>query len=262
MKLFFRKYGKKNPALIIVHGLYGMSDNWVTIAKFLSVNFEVFVIDQRNHGNSPHSDEHNYDLLQNDLFEFMQDQEIEKAVLLGHSMGGKTVMNFAKNHPEMISALIVVDISPKRYDSLQLSESKQKHLQILNAMQKIDFKNINRRQEIRESIIAELKEDRIADFILKNLKRVNGKFQWKLNLDTIINKLDDIIDDLDFIEEINGFPILFVRGEKSNYILENDIIFIEEKFPAAEILTIKNAGHWIHAEKPEEFINVVLRFLI
>ena len=260
MKLFFRKYGEKNPALIIVHGLYGMSDNWVTIAKALSKEFEVFVIDQRNHGNSPHSNEHNYNLLQEDLYEFMQEQEIEKAVLLGHSMGGKTVMNFAKYHSEMISALIVVDISPKRYKEKQLEKSKAKHSQILKAMQSIDIQNIEKREDIRSQIISELKEERVADFILKNLKRIDGKFQWKLNVDTIINKLDDIIADIYFTEEILGFPVLFVRGEKSNYILDEDIKYIEQKFPVAEITTIQNEGHWIHAEQPTEFIKILREF--
>jgi len=260
MKLFFRKYGEKNPALIIVHGLYGMSDNWVTIAKALSKEFEVFVIDQRNHGNSPHSNEHNYNLLQEDLYEFMQEQEIEKAVLLGHSMGGKTAMDFAKYHQEMISALIVVDISPKRYKEKQLEKSKAKHSQILKAMQSIDIQNIEKREDIRSQIISELKEERVADFILKNLKRIDGKFQWKLNVDTIINKLDDIIADIYFTEEILGFPVLFVRGEKSNYILDEDIKYIEQKFPVAEITTIQNAGHWIHAEQPTEFIKILREF--
>jgi pimeloyl-ACP methyl ester carboxylesterase len=230
MKLFFRKYGKKNPALIIVHGLYGMSDNWVAIAKALAEDFEVFVIDQRNHGNSPHSVEHNYNLLQQDLYEFMQEQEIGKAVLIGHSMGGKTVMNFAKFHADMILAMIVVDISPKQYKSEKLNLSKEKHLQILKAMQSVEIQNIAKREDIRKQIILELKEDRIADFILKNLKRVNGKFQWKLNVDTIINKLDDIIANIDFDEQISGFPILFVRGEQSDYILDEDIKFIEKNF--------------------------------
>ena len=261
MKLFFRKYGEKNPALIIVHGLYGMSDNWVTIAKTLSKEFEVFVIDQRNHGNSPHSTEHNYNLLQEDLHEFMQEQEIEKAVLLGHSMGGKTVMNFAKYHSEMISALVVVDISPKRYDEQQLQESTAKHLQILKAIQSVDIQNIEKREDIRNKIISELKEERIANFILKNLKRVNGKFQWKLNVNTIINKLDEIIADINFPEDISGFPMLFVRGKESNYILDEDIKFIEKKFPVAEISTIKNAGHWIHAEQPLEFVKTLSDFL-
>ena len=260
MKLFFRKYGEKNPALIIVHGLYGMSDNWVAIAKALSKEFEVFVIDQRNHGNSPHSTEHNYNLLQEDLHEFMQEQEIEKAVLLGHSMGGKTVMNFAKYHPEMISALVVVDISPKRYKGEQLEKSKAKHLQILKAMQSIDIQNIEKREDIRSKIISELKEERVADFILKNLKRIDGKYQWKLNLDTIINKLDNIIADIDFTEEISGFPVLFIRGEKSNYILDSDISFIEEKFPVAEISTIKDTGHWIHAEQPAKLLQILKEF--
>ncbi len=261
MKLFFRKYGEKNPALIIVHGLYGMSDNWVTIAKVLSKEFEVFVIDQRNHGNSPHSTEHNYNLLQKDLYQFMQEQKIEKAILLGHSMGGKTVMNFAKYYPEMISAMIVVDISPKRYDEQELQKSNTKHLQILKAMQSVDIQKIKKREDIRNKIISELKEERVADFILKNLKRVDDKFQWKLNVDTIINKLDDIIADIDFSEGISGFPVLFVRGEKSNYILDGDIKFIEEKFPVVEIATIQNAGHWIHAEQPTTFIRILRSFL-
>lgn len=261
MKLFFRKYGENNPALIIVHGLYGMSDNWVTIAKALSEDFEVFVIDQRNHGNSPHSKEHNYDVLKNDLYEFMQEQGIEKAVLLGHSMGGKTVMNFAKYHAEMITALIVVDISPKRYNFEQNNLSTSKHLQILTAMQSVDLQSFSKREEIKEHILQSVKEERVVNFILKNLKTAEGKFQWKLNINSIINNLKNIIEDIDFDEEISGFPVLFIRGENSNYILDEDINFIDEKFPVAELVTIKNAGHWIHAEQTKELITTINRFL-
>ena len=261
MKLFFRKFGTNNPPLIIVHGLYGMSDNWVAIAKVLSEQFEVFVIDQRNHGNSPHSNEHNYNLLQEDLHEFMQDQEIENPVLIGHSMGGKTVMNFAINYPEKINALIVVDISPRRYNSAQLTDSSKKHMQILNAMNKINLADFNKRDDIKEHILKTIKEERIVNFILKNLKRETNSFKWKLNIKAIINNLEDIIADLNITDEISGFPTLFVRGKNSNYILDEDISFIEEKFPVAEIETIKNAGHWIHAEQPKEFIRVVEDFL-
>jgi len=139
MKLFFRKFGEGAP-IIIVHGLYGASDNWVTVGRRLAENFEVFLIDQRNHGRSPHSSEHNYKLMLEDLYEFIETQNIEKAILIGHSMGGKTVMHFANQYPEKVSSLIVLDIAPKSYIEIaKENKSEINHLGILKAMKSIDF---------------------------------------------------------------------------------------------------------------------------
>ncbi len=262
MELFFRKYGE-GPPLIIIHGLYGSSDNWVSIGRNLSEYFEVYLIDQRNHGRSPHSDKHNYNLLKEDLREFMDNQNIEKAILLGHSMGGKTAMFFATDYPERVSHLIVADISPLSYKntgSFQLLS----HTTILNALCNIDFSNISSREDIDIILSKSIPQDKLRQFLLKNIKRSkDNKYSWSLNLETIQNEFTNIMEGLDNNKSgITGFPVLFIKGENSEYISGQDIEAIELVFPYAEIETIPNAGHWLHAEQPDEFLRIVREFIL
>ncbi len=261
MELFYRKYGEGVP-LVIVHGLYGASDNWVSIAKVLATDFEVFLIDQRNHGRSPHSVEHNYKLMVQDLYQFLENQGIEKAVLIGHSMGGKTVMHFAKKYPEKVDTLIVLDIAPKSYVSLSKKASIHHYL-ILNAMRSIDFSQVKSRKDIDNQLIENIEDERIRMFLLKNIQRdAQNKFSWRLNVEALYNHIDEIMNgELSAEEPITGFPVLFVRGADSNYILDKDFEKIKELFPYAELKTIKNAGHWLHAEQPEELLRIIKEFL-
>jgi pimeloyl-ACP methyl ester carboxylesterase len=262
MELFFRKYGQ-GPPLIIIHGLYGSSDNWVSVGRELAKNFEVFLIDQRNHGRSPHSTDHNYQLLKEDLLEFMNKQSIEKAIIVGHSMGGKTAMFFAADYPERISHLIVVDISPRSYKSTN-SNQLLSHTTIIRAMFNLDFYGITSRDEINEILAKSISEDRIRQFLLKNIKRSkNNEYSWSLNLKTIRNELPEIMDGLDEDQsEIIGFPVLFIKGANSDYILDEDRKFIYQIFPFADIETIPKAGHWVHAEQPELFLQKVRSFIL
>ena len=187
MKLSYRKLGTGQP-LIIVHGLYGASDNWLTIAKELANNFEVYIVDQRNHGNSPHADSHTYQDLKEDLLEFMDDQNIEKAILLGHSMGGKTVMIFATDYPERVSSLMVVDIAPKNYSKISdYAPQTIDHSCIVKAMLNLDLLAYKNRTEIDTKLKENISSDKVRQFLLKNLKRnENKQFIWKLNIKTII----------------------------------------------------------------------------
>jgi len=267
MDLFFRKYGS-GPPLIIVHGLYGSSDNWVTIGKALGSRFEVFIPDQRNHGRSRHSDHHSYELMRDDLLEFMDKHSIGKAILLGHSMGGKTIMFFATSFPERVNGLIVVDIAPKSYFSYS-GESVQAadHLFIIRAMENMDLSKIRNRDEADREMSSRIKSGRVRQFLLKNLSRSkNGTFHWKLNIEVIRKDLVRILEGLNASEfergnQITGFPVLFIRGANSTYILDSDIPFIRKIFPFAEVTTIPNAGHWLHAEQPELLIEKVVRFV-
>ncbi len=267
MKLFYRKFGD-GPPLIIVHGLYGSSDNWVSIGKELASGFEVFLIDQRNHGNSPHTEEHNYEALKNDLLVFMDDQKIKKAVLLGHSMGGKTIMYFAKDYSERIASMIITDISPRSYKIKgQPVPHTVDHLNIINAMMEVDFSKAESRMDIDMQLASTIKSQRIRQFLLKNVKRKDKQtFCWKLNLQTLRDSMPEIMDGL-YPEEftngsgITGFPILFIKGENSDYISEADFPLIIKIFPASEIVKIPNAGHWLHAEQSELFLKNVKYFL-
>ena len=268
MELFYRKYGV-GPPVIIVHGLYGSSDNWVTIAKSLSENYEVFIVDQRNHGRSPHSDDFNYYLLKEDLREFMDAQGIERAVIIGHSMGGKTSMFFAKEYPERISRLIIIDIAPKSYiipagSNLETID----HKKIITSMQNIDFSQITSREEANDELAKNISSNRIRQFLLKNLERLNdGSYSWRINIVSLERNMNHILEGLnerDFEKGngIVGFPVLFIRGADSDYIKDEDFVNIILKiFPYAELIKIPDAGHWVHAEQPELLLKNINYFI-
>jgi pimeloyl-ACP methyl ester carboxylesterase len=268
MNLHYRKLGKGHP-LIIVHGLYGSSDNWLSIGKELSENFEVYIIDQRNHGKSPHHSSHTYSDLKEDLYQFMIEQNIEKAILLGHSMGGKTVMFFAADYPEMVSSLLIADIAPKNYSNdSKYSRKTIDHNQIVKAMLNFNFSGFNSRTEIDQEFEKTIKSERVRQFLLKNLKRNSDKsFTWKINIQAISDHLSEILDGMDAHQfekgkGITGFPVLFLKGANSNYITNDDHKLIRTIFPYAEITTIPNAGHWIHAEQAQLLIKTIEYFVL
>jgi esterase len=267
MQLSIQKFGSGHP-IIILHGLYGCGDNWRTIGKALSGIGEVILVDQRNHGASPHSDEMNYKVLALDLKELMDSLEIRKAVIIGHSMGGKAAMWFATENSGRVSRLIIADISPRSYlkDSGP-SNHQEQHDEILEALAGIDLLNMASIGAVDKLLEMALPGKRLRQFLLKNLqKNAQGQFEWKINIPSIRKNLGYLADGLD-LDKLNGtefknFPILFIKGEKSPYILEPDIDLIRRLFPLAQITTIKNAGHWLHAEEPEVFINSVKKFLL
>jgi pimeloyl-ACP methyl ester carboxylesterase len=267
MELFFRKYGEEGPPLVIVHGLYGSSDNWVSIARDLADRFEVFVVDQRNHGYSPHSSQHDYPSMRQDLREFMDRHEIGKAVLIGHSMGGKTVMSFAEAWPERVQALVSVDIAPRSYRNLALvSRSAANHASMIDAMMKIDLSGIRSREEADRALARSIGSERIRSFLLKNLRREGETFQWRINLEAISENLEAIFDGMDreAIKArggISGFPALFISGGNSDYIRAADHQLIRDIFPAAEVVGIPGTGHWVHAEQPALLVKTIRYFL-
>ena len=264
MELFFRKTGKGTP-LVILHGLYGSSDNWMSVVKLLENRFEIFIPDLRNHGRSPHSDDFSHSLLTEDLHEFFLQNKISKAILLGHSMGGKVAMHFVRQYPELLSALIVVDIAPKNYS---LSENPEyiAHITVLETLQKLHLSEIKSREEADKLLSIDIPKEKLRSFLLKNLKRNNeGKFEWALNLNSIQKNFYEIATGFDpkiwDNTEISGFPVLFIKGALSNYISTTGISAIHKIFPGAEIFEIEETGHWLHAEKPEEFAKKVVSFI-
>jgi esterase len=268
MNLFYRKFGQ-GPVLIILHGLYGSSDNWISIGKILSEHFEVFLPDLRNHGNSPHSNEHNYDLLKNDLYGFMVSNQIEKAVIMGHSMGGKAAMFFAVDYPEKVQSLIIIDISPRSYKSLDNPESQiTDHMNIISSMLSVDFAIIKSREDVENILSETIKSIKIRRFLLKNVHRKKeGSFEWKLNLQALHDHLPEIMDGLDpkkFLHGngITGFPVLFIKGEKSNYIKSEDQQIIKTIFPVADLVSIPGADHWLHVEQPDLLLKTIKYFVL
>ncbi|MFA5330033.1 MAG: alpha/beta fold hydrolase [Prolixibacteraceae bacterium] len=267
MQLFYRTEGAGTP-LVIVHGLYGSSDNWLTVAKKLGEKFQVYSIDQRNHGRSPKSEVHDFEAMKNDLAEFFDAHNIEKAVLMGHSMGGKTAMCFAADYPERIEKLIVVDIAPKDYFLLYDESQYYLHNNILRAMLEIDFSRIESRKDVEIFLNERVDSVQIVQFLLKNVHRnkETHQFEWRLNAQVLYDNLDEIIKGVnarwfDDRIPIMNYPVLFIKGANSNYILPEDFPSIRRIYPDAEIIEIPDAGHWLHAEQPQLFMDAIWKFL-
>jgi esterase len=251
MELNYKSIGDGQP-LIILHGLFGSLDNWMSIAKTLSENFEVFIVDARNHGNSPHSEEFNYEVMADDLYEFIIQHQIVDPIVLGHSMGGKTAMQFAMNYPTKLSKLIVADIAPKTYPV--------HHTSILEGMFSLDFSIIKTRKEADEKLSESITDLSTRQFLLKNLYWVTKEtLAWKFNLPVINNTIEIIGHELSNVEPFDK-PTLFIRGSKSNYILESDYDSIKYIFPDSQIVSM-NSGHWVHAEDPKTFLELLTKFL-
>jgi len=264
MKLFCRILGE-GPPLIIMHGLYGSSDNWVTIARELSEAYSVYIPDQRNHGRSPHNSRHDYSGMTSDLEELVEEHNISETVLLGHSMGGKVAINYAIAHPEKITSLIVADISPfKRYpEDLRIINSHEK---ILKTLLYTTVTELSSRKEAEEIMVKAIDDKKTAAFLLKNLIRNSaGKFEWRINTPALYNNIEKLMSGLsipeDYYNGITGFPVLFIKGGNSDYLPDSHRPQISRLFPTAEFATIQGAGHWLHAEKPVEFIRIVREFL-
>lgn len=251
MQLNYKKVGEGQP-LIILHGLFGSLDNWMTLSKKLGELFEVYIVDARNHGFSPHSDEFNYEVMADDLLAFINEHNIVNPIVLGHSMGGKTAMQFAMNYPDKLSKLVVADIAPKPYPV--------DHGVILEGMFALDFDIISSRREADEELAKHIPDLSTRQFILKNLYwAAKGKLAWKFNLPVISDNIDMVGFEL---KNTNTFskPTLFVRGTKSNYILESDFNTIKNIFTSAKIKDIES-GHWVHAENPKRFYEILTSFL-
>lgn len=255
MKLFFRQVGDTGPALVILHGVFGSSDNWLTISKNIAERgYRVFLPDQRNHGQSPWDDAHDYHSMATDLHEFLADQQLEKPVLIGHSMGGKAVMQYAMLFPDTFEKLVVVDIAPKFYPV--------HHADLLRGLRAIDLSAIKSRGDA-DAVLRQYEPSlTVRQFLLKSLYRnEQGGFSWRINLPVIERELHGIGEELTNPRIVTE-PTLFVRGSESPYVLDEDIATIKRIFPNAQIETIQGAGHWLQAEKPDEFVEVLLRFIV
>ncbi|MGQ1888913.1 alpha/beta fold hydrolase [Thermophagus sp. OGC60D27] len=265
MELFYRDKGHGNKTIVIVHGLYGSSDNWLTVAKSFENDYRVILVDQRNHGRSPHSEEQTYEAMSGDIYELLKKINLEKAILLGHSMGGKTVMRFCMDHPEMTEKLIVVDIAPKSYRSFSnFAEVTADHQKIVEELISLNPLQYSDRRTIDEILKASFPSQKLRAFLMKNLKRNKmGKYFWQLNLEALKNNMDEIMDGFSGIKKPNHkMPeTIFIRGEKSPYIHDEDALVINQFFPGSQIVSIPGAGHWVHAEKKELFVKTVRYFL-
>ncbi|HNS16529.1 MAG TPA: alpha/beta fold hydrolase [Bacteroidales bacterium] len=254
MKLFFRQFGTGEP-VIILHGIFGSSDNWVTIGRRLGEHFSVFIPDQRNHGHSPHSPALNYYALVEDLREFIEEHALKNPVLIGHSMGGKVAMGFALDLPVLVKKLVIIDISP------QSNAIRQEHLTILQAMRAVDPENVTSRQAAEDELNKWPLSGRIRQFMLKNLQRTGpGRFEWRINLKAIEDNLELIFGPIPFTGQYPG-PVLVIQGGDSDYIATADRGIFSTYFPNVGFITIPGASHWINGDKPDELTNVLRDYL-
>lgn len=251
MKLNFKKLGDGRP-LVILHGLFGSADNWISIARELDQRFILYLVDQRNHGDSPHSEVWDYDVMVKDLKELLDQEGLNKVYLMGHSMGGKTAMNFALSHPERVEKLIVVDIAPRHYPVY--------HQEILDGLNSLQLHELSSRKEADEELAKKIQDPGIRQFLLKSLGRDDSGFTWKINLPVITQNIENIGIKLEKGYSFKG-PTLFLAGANSDYIRREDMPGILDLFPDYEFESIANAGHWLHAEQPRAVVEAIRRFL-
>lgn len=252
MKLHYREMGEGQP-MVILHGLFGFSDNWQTHAKKLAEYYRVILVDLRNHGHSEWTEDFSYSLMAQDVKELCDDLGLNKIILLGHSMGGKVAMYFAQYYEEFLEKLIVVDIGVKAYP--------MHHQHILAGLHALDLENMKARSEAEAVLKKHIDSDGVRQFLLKNLYwKKKGQLAFRMNLPVLEREMPEILSALPEKEVMT--PTLFIRGELSNYILDEDISELEDRFPDSYVVTISGAGHWVHAEEPELFLESVLGFCL
>lgn len=254
MQLNFKKIGESGPAIVILHGVFGFLDNWLTIGKAISdQGFTVYLVDQRHHGRSPHTGSLDFFTLSEDLKEFLEQQNLTAPILVGHSMGGKTVMQYAVTYPDTFAKLVVVDIAPKQYPI--------HHTEILKGLNAMPLSEIENRQQADDFLSTYEPLLPVRQFLLKNLyRKEEGGFDWRFNLPVLTRDMPKVGAKIESENEVTA-PTLFMRGDKSHYILDEDWDNILKIFPNAKLETIENAGHWIQAEQPKSFMEHLLTFI-
>lgn len=253
MKLFSRVLGDGNPPLIVLHGLFGMSDNWLSLGKRWAENRKVYLLDQRNHGLSPQSDEWTYEVMAEDVRDFMLEEGLPSAHILGHSMGGKTAMCLAASNPQLVRSLVVVDIGPKQYPV--------HHRSIINALLATPVDALEKRSEVEEWLSKGIPQAGVRQFLMKSLHRCkDGGFEWRFNLPVIDREIENVGQALPDDWGYDG-PSFFIRGEESGYILDEDLPAIHRQFPMMQFEGIAKAGHWVHAEQPDALYGSVQQFI-
>ncbi len=253
MKLLHSTILGSGQPFVILHGYFGMSDNWKSLGTKFSENYEIHLMDQRNHGRSFQTDDFDYELMVEDLYNYIQHYQLKFTILLGHSMGGKVAMQFAIAYPELVDKLIVADISPRFYTP--------HHEDILAALNAVNFSLHNTRKKAEDVLRIYIKEEGILQFLLKNVYwKSKDKLAFRFNLQSLTEHNSEVGAALTALTHFDG-ETLFLKGENSNYITEDDKPLIKAHFPNSKIAIVKNAGHWLHAENPTQFYGEIINFL-
>ncbi|HMP28638.1 MAG TPA: alpha/beta fold hydrolase [Saprospiraceae bacterium] len=254
MQLNYKTIGTGQP-IIFLHGLFGMLDNWQTFGKKIAdLGYQVILVDQRDHGRSPWTNDLNYTLLAQDIIAFANQIDLEQFILVGHSMGGKTAMKVTSLAPELVEKLVVIDVAPKKY--------KRGHDEIFKALKALHLETAQSRSELYEKLKIYLDDEMVIQFLLKNIQRNSegDGFNIKFNIDLIEKKYDNIIDDI-YLDFPISVSTLFCKGELSNYIIEEDFQIINTLFTNCNVQTIPQAGHWIHADQPDLLFKYISEFI-
>ncbi|MDR2848313.1 MAG: alpha/beta fold hydrolase [Bacteroidales bacterium] len=262
--MYYRRLGEGTP-LMILHGLYGSSDNWLTIARQLSAQYDVIIPDLRNHGHSPHHHVHTYGQMSTDVIELMDTLHIDRCILMGHSMGGKTAMHIAAQTPERLEKLVVVDIAPVNYSSLtEFSDIAVEHLNMAYTLLNTDLGSFAQREDIASYWADKIPDANTRQFLLKNLQRKDKSFEWRIHIQAITQYLPHILNGMDtFLSDkhpVIHVPTLFVKGEISNYLQPEIFSPVKIVFPHSQTAVIPDAGHWLHVEQPEKFMKTIRIF--
>ncbi|MDP6414145.1 MAG: alpha/beta fold hydrolase [Gammaproteobacteria bacterium] len=256
MQLNYRQYSDSGKPLLILHGLFGSLGNWGWHSKQLAEQYAVYGVDLRNHGESPHADELDYTSMADDVKQLMTSLGIDSCFCIGHSMGGKVAMQLALTQPQLVEKLIVVDIAPVTYPI-----GAEGHKKVLAAMAALDFDAIHSRSEAESKLAAFIQDEATRKFVLTNLQRDDsGKYQWRLNLRAIEEHYDALRIKPNGVLAFTK-PTLFVKGSESKYIRAENETEILELFPNASVKIIMQAGHWLHADKPQAFKKIASDFL-
>lgn len=257
MKLFFRETGTGRP-LILLHGLWGASENWLPIAHLLENEFRVILPDVRNHGQSPHSKVMNYEVMSDDLIQLIDDLKLTThPCIVGHSMGGKIVMALLLKRPEIVDKAVIVDIAPVSYTR----QDGGSHHRIIDFMARFDLSKYTTRDQVKEAIQQHFKTERSRQLFLKNIRKTDSGFEWKINHPVIHEHFDEISGCPSGLpHETYDKEILFIKGEQSNLI--PDLSSLQKQFPAARLIQIPQCGHWIHSEQPEKLAKAIQDFIL
>ena len=251
MLLHSKIIGDSNKHILILHGFLGSGDNWISVSRKLNdIGFTIHLIDQRNHGRSFHSEKFDYELMCEDLFNYIEYYNVTNPILIGHSMGGKTAMRFSLKYPELIQKLIVLDTSPREYPVL--------HQAIIDSLKEIDLSIYNTRNSVDDKLKESIKQKDLRNFLMKNIYRTNdGKLSFRFNLRSLSKNIGNIGKKIESDNQFNA-DVIFIKGENSEYINESDKESINILFPNSKFYIIPNAGHWLHVDNPNDFLSVLL----